>query len=379
MIVPASIDLGSIISLVQFSRAPIGPWIILYPPLYAQSASNATLLTQWPITAPSAMSLNLQLISLSFRFPVFLLDLATCIPLYYAGKSMMSAVAGRLAVLIWFANPYAFFGTELLGVPDIMAIFLVVVSFTFLLQKRSLLGAIFLGLSVWAKFYPFLLLLPILLFQHRSGISARDKAATLGCGLLGVGGYLWWTLPSWQLYLTTYTPVAQPFPFVAGETAINNSAVVLILLYCIMVFFARNTKSLIALLLPTLLVYYAVSNPAPQYFIWAMPLMALDIVFVNRSRALLYAAFCTLAFANWFFVSSAFLTLSGYSLLMIPLGGNNLPTYSLAITQLLDNSAVINLLLPLVSSALFACVVAYAIDVARTWFSPIDEGAPHET
>jgi hypothetical protein len=320
------------------------------------------------------MSLNLQLVSLSFRFPVFLLDLATCIALYYAGKSMMSAAAGRLAALIWFANPYAFLGTEVLGVPDILAIFLVVVSTIFLLQRRSLLSAIFMGLSVWVKFFPFLLLLPVLLFQHRSGMSARDKVVTLGCGLLGLGGYLSWTLPSWQLYLTTYTPVAQPFPFVAGETAINNSAVVLILLYCIIVFFARNTKSLIALLLPTLLVYYAVSNPAPQYFIWAMPLMALDVALADRSRALLYVAYSILAFANWFFISSAFLTASEYSLLMIPLAGNNLPAYSRAITQLLDNSAVINLLQPLLSSALFACVLAYAIDVARTWFLSISEG-----
>jgi hypothetical protein len=59
---------------------------------------------------------------------------------------------------------------------------------------------------------------------------------------------------------------------------------------------------------------------------------------------------------------------------MIPLEGSNLPTYSLAITQLMDNSAVISLLLPLVSSAFFACVLAYAIDVARAWFSTIAEG-----
>jgi hypothetical protein len=161
---------------------------------------------------------------------------------------------------------------------------------------------------------------------------------------------------------------------VAGETAINNSAVVLILLYCIMVFFVRNAKSLIALLLPTLLVYYAVSNPAPQYFIWAMPLMALDVALADRSRALLYVVYSILAFANWFFISSAFLTASEYSLLMIPLAGNNLPAYSRAITQLLDNSAVINLLQPLLSSALFACVLAYAIDVARTWVLPTADG-----
>jgi hypothetical protein len=370
---PASFDLRDIITLVQSPQTSIGPWIALYPPLYAQSASNATLFEQWWLTPPPAMGFNLQLISLSFRLPIFILDLSTGIVLYYAGKSIGSDAMGRLASLIWFANPYSFVAAEILGVPDILATFLVILSLTFLIKKHFFVGAIFLGLGAWVKFYPFLFLLPVLLFEHKSNASLRDKAATLSFGLAGLAGYLWWTLPSWELYLTTYTPVAQPFPFVAGETAINNSAVVLILFYCVMVFFAKNTKSLIALLLPTLLVYYAVSNPAPQYLIWALPLMALDVALVDRSRAYLFVTFCILAFANWFFTSSAFLTPSGYSLLMVPLGGNNLPSYSQAITQLLDNSPVVNLLLPLVSSALFACVLAYAIDVGRTWFRSAKE------
>jgi hypothetical protein len=106
-----------------------------------------------------------------------------------------------------------------------------------------------------------------------------------------------------------------------------------------------------------------------------MPIMALDVALVNRSRAGLFAIFYVLAFTNWFFISSAFLTPSGYSLLMIPLGGNTLPWYSLAITQLLDNSVVINMLMPLVSSALYASFLAYAIDTARTWFAQISDKA----
>jgi hypothetical protein len=365
---PGSFDLTGIITLVQSQQTPIGPWIVLYPPLYAHTISNATVLTQWGLTPPPAMTPGLQAISISFRLPLFALDLATCVALFYAGKLMASPAMGRLAALIWFANPYAFFGTELLGVPDALATFLAVVSIALLLNKRFLLSAMFLGLGIWVKFFPFLFLPPILLFEHRSHVSIRDQVGTAGFGLLGLGGYLYWTIPSWQRYLTQYTPVAQPFPFIAGVLAVNSSAFVLILFYCVLLFFAKNTKSIISLLLPTLLVYYAASNPAPQYFIWVIPLMALDIAVVERSRAALLAVYWVLAFANWFFISSGFLTPSNYSLLMIPLAGNGLPTYSIAITQLLDNSAVISLLLPLVASVFFACVLAYVIDVSRSWF-----------
>jgi len=363
-IVPASFDLRDIIMLVQSSQAPIGPWIALYPPLYFQP-TNTTFLEQWWLTPPPMAGVNLQLISLYFRLPIFILDLAVCCALFFAGKSMKSATAGRAASLLWFANPYVLFGTEFVGVPDVLTTLLVVVSVALLTQRRNLLGTIFLSIGIAMKFYPFLLLPPILFFQHRSTRSWRSMVVTVFLGLLGLGGYFLWTLPNWQLYLTTYTSVAQPFPFIAGQVAINNSAFVLILFYFLLVFFARNTKNLTNLLLVTLLAYYAVSNPAPQYFVWVIPLMALDLVLADRSRILLFVVFCCLAFTNWFFISSAFLTPSGYSLLMIPLGGSDLPAYSITITSLLDNPAIVYEILPFISSALFACILAYAIDIAR--------------
>jgi len=156
-------------------------------------------------------------------------------------------------------------------------------------------------------------------------------------------------------------------PFIAGFSAVNDSAFVLIFFYCLLGLFAKKSNSLLAVLLPTLLVYYAVSNPYPQYLIWALPLMALDIVLVKRSRALLFVLFNAFAFAQWFFTSSGFLTPSGYSLLMIPLGGDVVPWYSRLVTSLLENYSSI-LLLPLVSSGLYACLLVYAADIARSWF-----------
>ena len=363
---PASFDIRDTIALISSSRNPLGPWIGLYPPLYAHF-TNSTQLQTWLLTPPPSMDANMQLISLLFRLPVFAFDLATTVVLYYTAKGLASPIEGRLASLVWFVNPFSMFGIELLGVPDVVATFMVALAFGLLVSQRPILSGVAIGLGVWVKFFPILLLPPLLLYAHVNGISRRNQVAVLCLGLIGLAGYLSWVLPFGSYYLTVYTPVTQIVPFIGGFSAVNGSAFFLIFFYCLLGLFARKNKSLLAVLLPTLFVYYAISNPYPQYLIWALPLMALDIALVKRSRARLFVIFNVLAFAQWFFTSSGFLTPSSYSLLMIPLGGDVLPWYSNIVTNLLESYSSI-LLLPLVSSALYACVLVYAADLARSWF-----------
>lgn len=372
-VVPASFDLKNIIDLVVVRHPPIGPWIALYPPLYNQSIANLNQLDVWSLASPPNMNLSLRMISLLFRLPVLILDLATAIVLYYVGKRMASPIEGRLACLAWFANPYSLFSIELLGVPDVLAIFLVVVAFGLLISRRPLSAAVILGVGIWSKLFPLFLLPPIFLYLVSQGSSRRVLVAVLGLSLLGFVGYLGWILPYGLTYLAVSTPVTQVIPFIAGTPySVNGSAFAIISFYCLLVLFAKR-GALIATLVSTFMVYYLVSNPSPQYLIWAMPLIALDVIFVNRSRILIAGAFYSLAFTQWFFVSSAFLTPSGYSLLMLPLGlgtyyAGTLPSYSLAIIRFLD-SPLVELIRPLISSGFYASILVYAIDAGRSWFA----------
>jgi len=368
---PAGFEIRDIIGLSSSSRDPVGPWVALYPPLYSH-ITNSTELQTWLLTPPPSMGLNMQATSLLFRLPVFAFDLATAAVLYYSVKSMASPVEARLASLVWFVNPYSLFGIELLGVPDVVATFLVVLAFGLLIIHRPILSGLALCLGVWIKFFPILLLPPILLFLYMNGFSRRSQAAVLTLGLIGLAGYLSWILPFGSSYMTVYTPVTQPMPFIAGVSAVNGSAFVMILFYCLLGLFAKKNTSLLAVLIPTFLIYYAVSNPYPQFLIWTLPLMAVDIAVVKRSRSWLYVIFNLLAFVQWFFTSSGFLTPSSYSFLMIPLGGDILPWYSSLVTSLLENYSSI-LLLPLVSSVLYACLLIYAVDVARSWFGSLNQ------
>jgi hypothetical protein len=300
---------------------------------------------------------------------VFLFDLATLVVLMCIGKKMRSPVEGRLMGLVWFLNPYSFFSVELLGVPDVVCVFLVALSFLLMISKRPILSAAVLGVGALIKLFPIFLLPPLLLYMSANGASRKSFLTAVAVGLMGLLGYLAWVLPYGLQYLATYSPVTQLVPFIGGiRDTVNPATFGILSFYSLLIIFAKRAKPL-ATFLSTFLVYYLLTNPYPQYLVWALPLIAVDLVFADRLKSFVIGAFYALAFTRWFFVSSAFLTPSAYSLLIIPLAGKNLPLYSIAIGRLLDSSLVSIIILPLVSSALFACILVYAIDVIHSWFA----------
>jgi hypothetical protein len=371
---PASYDMYSIVSLVINNKNPlIGPWITLYPPIYlGMMNSTQIVLQQWYLASPVSTNSNFQLLSLLLRLPAYLFDIAVLIAIYLLGKRMATPEIGRLAGLVWFLNPFTLFSVELIGVPDVAATFLVVAAVGLLAWRRPILSGIFLALGTWLKLYPIFLLIPLLLYARSQGIHSRKVVSIVGLSLVGLLGYLSWILPFGFLYLVRYSPVTQPLPFISGgESVVDGSAFVLIVFYCLLGLFAKRTRNPLSLLISTLLVYYLVSNPSPQYLIWVMPFMALDLaISKNCFKGVLFTSFYALAFTQWFFNSSAFLTPSRYSLLLISFIGD-LPWYSQAIANLLDWSQVKLvgvLLLPLISSGFYASAFIYAVEEARSWF-----------
>ncbi len=363
---PASFEMRDIITLVGSGHAPIGPWIALYPPLYNQTATNLNHLEAWPLLAPG---LSVGALSLLFRLPVFLFDLATLAVLFYVGRKMKSPVEGRLMGLVWFLNPYSLFGVELLGLPDVVCVFLVALSFLLVLSKRPFLCAAALGIGAFTKLFPIFLLPPLLVYMHQNGASRKHLLSAVVVGLLGFLGYLAWVLPYGLQYLATYTPVTQLVPFIGGvRDTVNAATFGIVSFYCLLFIFGKKANPL-ASFLSTFMVYYLLTNPAPQYLLWALPLIAIDLTFANRLKAFAITALYVLAFTQWFLVSSAFLTPSGYSLLMFPLGGNNLPSYSVAIGKFLDSDLVGIIILPVVSSATYASILVYAVEEIHSWFT----------
>jgi hypothetical protein len=364
-IAPASFDLQGIVELATLNRL-IGPWIALYPPLYLNPSFG--ILQTWANSAPASVGSSSALLSLLMRLPILVFDLGTSIVLYYTGKRLKSPVEGRIAALIWFLNPYSLFSIELIGVPDIAAAFLVMAAILMLLYNRPLVCGGFFGLAVWIKLYPILILPPLVMFVHACGMSRKHKVSIPVFGILGLIGYMSWTLPYGALYLTSYySPVTQLLPFIGGNFSVNGAAFGLIIFYCMTALFAKRVLP-IATMLQTLLVFYVLSNWSfyVQYLTWVLPLLALDVALFSRRRAILLIAICAFSFAQWFFLSAGLATPSGYSLLMVDLAGNSL--LSAAIKTLLNDQFVQIFVAPIISSAGFAAMLIYVIDVASSWF-----------
>jgi hypothetical protein len=373
-IAPVSFELSDIVRLYYSGQAPLGPWLALYPPLYLPWISRESVevwLTSQPMAGP-----NTALLSLLFRLPTFAFDVATLAVVYLVGARIGAVERARLAGLIWYLNPYSLVSIELIGVPDVVAIFLLVLGLGLIMSRRLYPAAAILALGIWFKFFPVILIPPIFLFLSSQGFSRKRLVAALSITLLGLVGYLGWVLPSGLASLASYTPVTQPIPFILGAPVltgtgytVSQSAFGMFAFYCLLIFFAKR-DTLIPTLISTLMLYYLLSGPYPQYFVWALPLMALDVVFANRSRILVVTAFFSLAFAQWFLISTAFLTPSGYSLLLIPIGVANPPSYLLGLRTFLEASPLLGaIILPLVYSSLFATILIYAIDAARSWFA----------
>jgi len=258
---------------------------------------------------------------------------------------------------------------ELLGLPDVLCIFLVALSFLLLVSEQPFLSAVALGLGAFVKFFPIFLLPPLLIYMHLKGARRRLLLAAAFLGVLGFIGYFGWILPYGFEYLEIPTPVTQQILFVGGiANTVNPVTFGMFGFYGLQYIFMKKDGPL-PMLLSALLAYYILAAPGPQYLMWVLPLVAVDVVFADRLKRLVISVLLAFVFLQWFLVSSAFLTPSGYSLLMFPLGGGNTSLFSAAIGNFLDSRLVDIIILPLVSSATFAMVLAYSVEQTRLWFS----------
>jgi hypothetical protein len=115
------------------------------------------------------------------------------------------------------------------------------------------------------------------------------------------------------------------------------------------------------------LAYYLFSSPYPQYFIWVLPFLTLDVVYIRRERAILLTSMMVFLLSMWFIVSHGFAASSGYSLLY-PIIGDSVSTEQ--IVGFTSSAITTTLLLPLLNAGLYATIVIYALDITvRDFFS----------
>jgi hypothetical protein len=370
---PASDDLVRILN--GAAQTPWGPWIALYS-VMLRFSTFLTGMTPEPAlfaaSPPWTQPATIELLLAYFRLPLLVLDVAVACLVYLIAKRLSSSIeTARVATLLWFINPFALFTIEMLAVPDVATILLTMLATLFLLERRPFFSSIALAAGVFLKLYP-ILLVPVFIFCIGKS-SLRTKLLFVLVVFLGFLGYLAWLFQAGvsETLLVNYTPVSQPIttPAVSAGLPVGFAIITMVVYYYVMWMFSnRGTSAVVSTSAAAFLLSYVLTSPHPQYFLWAIPFLTLELAIVNRRELLYLITLLTIAFVWGFFTFDGYLTLSGYSLVFVQLTGQNLPWYSQIILSFFStqSSAV---LLPLLKAALSAWALIYAAEIIRHWFT----------
>ena len=374
-LVPSSFELQEIILMAIGRLGGGGPWVAVEKGmvlLWMSLTSSTNIPIDWLKAVPFVrLNGGLSLLLALTRLPAFLTDVAATVVLYLVVRGSSSAERARLAALSWFLNPYTIFAVELLAVPDILAAFFTLVATLLVLYRKPVLSAALLAAGIAVKLYP-VLLVPVFLIVclpkvRRKWLLTIAHVAFMSLGLIG---YFSWASGALAISaLTNYSPTVQPmtsiFNILPGAR-VSLVTVVLVVTYVATYLAARRRQSDLAIaVLVTFLVYFAFSDPYPQYFLWPLPFLMFDLACSKRRGALL-TTLLGLQLTDWFFLSNGFLTPSGYSMLLFALKGQNLLWYSLSINMFLNRFGGFVVLI--VSTLLYALALIYALDLVRCWF-----------
>lgn len=368
---PASGDLG--LMLLQ-SQSLGGPWILALDRIVNVWESITGLNPNLWVYSPPSFSYGMMFLGALVRLPTLVFDIGVAGALYLVAKQIGASTRGaRLTCLAWLLNPYATFAVEMIGTPDIAASFMTVVMALFLLRKKLVYAGLALAAGTALKLYPILLFPPALAYSEQSETTPRARAFFVVVSLLGLLAYLDWFFQgnfAKTRLLLEYTPITQPITSLltfGTEIGVSVSAVALVVTYYITWILAKNHKvPIIESILPVLLVYYTFSSLYPQYLVWALPFLTLDLSIRGKHLGLL-ALVLTLMFGWGFLYFGGYVTYSGYSLLFFPLQRGELPWYSAMISAFLANPATPVLIPSFLRAGLSAATFVYALTFFRNW------------
>lgn len=298
----------------RFNNATLSLWYLI--PI--DHPSLETFLTSQSIFLP----FSLQVLLLLVKLPLIGADILIAYIMFRLGK-LLWPMTNRpyTASLLWFANPYATFVTEMMGAVDVIPVAFIMLALLLIVKKKHLLGAASLAAGIAVKLFP-IVALPAVLYSSRIAGSRRVKilvSATLAvCGL--VAYVIWSQFPFSEAYYTQSTT-----EFILGEQSLYGIAVtpdfiglatftVVISYLLAYEFRPEMLQRPLTMALFALLGYLAFLDFQVEYILWIIPLFGFANLKVKKTISLFIAILVT-AFTLGFFTADGFTTSSGWTLL----------------------------------------------------------------
>lgn len=204
---------------------------------------------------------------------------------------------GRMKLLgfsFWMFNPINLYTTYMVGQFDVIPTFFVVAALAVAVHRKNwwrvdplFWAALLLGLGAAYKIYPLLLLIP--LSSVATGWGKRLLIVMMGAvpyllsvlPFLSSPGYQATSLLASQTLKSLYPQIA-----VSGGESILLFLATLIFFYWLFVYLKSQPEALWSRFLIVLLIFFIFTHFHPQWFLWVVPLMLIELV-SNNFRNLL--------------------------------------------------------------------------------------------
>ena len=301
-----------------------------FPPaagaLWAQGLSSGNIFQAYRSFVPG----NLPLLDLMFKSPIIVSDAAIGYLIWaIAGKTKRAA---RVSLFGWLLNPYAITVSAVWGEFDSIAILFMLLSIYYLLQRKTVKSAFWLGMGTSTKIFPGLLLPSIILFLV---INRRDQTARylLGFATTTVAAFSSLLLFPYPIEYISRLLVGRATPNFNGTTIFSGLSwtvvlnalpsppqipLVLILLPLTLTFVIVPSRRhlqeeylLVFLAASLLCIYLSYPTINVQYPLWAVPMLSILAIQgkIRKSILAIFSAIPALmlytAFNPIYFISPA--------------------------------------------------------------------------
>lgn len=191
-----------------------------------------------------------------------------------------------------------------MGVFDIIPVLFTVLSLIFIKNKKYCLSAIMLGIGAAYKMYP-LYLLPILSFATSKNFKDFIKINFTGIIPLILTNIPFITSSAYRYMV--FSPKSQKMLFMEWMMTNAEGIYPFILLTTLLIIFASQKKDLFVKIpaqfyLIFFLILFSVTHYHPQWFIWVMPFILIDLVAQNFKNFWIYLSL----FAIYLFIVFTF-------------------------------------------------------------------------
>ncbi len=261
-----------------------------YPPLVYFFLGGVSRLTTWVVNPeihnnfilnfPSTLgSVQLNLLLLLLKLPYFVFDIATAYLLmsFFTDKKKKIWAFG-----LWMFNPVNLYATYMLGQFDIIPTFLVVAALCLALKNKIMPSAVLLGLGAAFKIFPILFIIPLCLLKKDWW--GRIKVVTIAAMTYAITAFPFIFSRGFRATAMLASQTTKSFyaqiPISGGESIILFLAVVI---FFYLLFFNRKSlaENLWTRFFLMLLAFFIFTHYHPQWFLWLMPFLIIDLVISN--------------------------------------------------------------------------------------------------